>query len=115
MITLLPNAESAQIDPRKLHDYALDFGHDTGRYKAAFFAQIGYAAERWRELEHDIRTQHLSQHADKGKATEYGQKYTITALLHGPNGECRWVTTVWIIRPGNDYADLVTIEPAQRR
>ena len=33
------------IDPRKLRDYALDFSHDTGQYKAAFFAQMGYVAK----------------------------------------------------------------------
>lgn len=115
MITLLPNAENARIDPRKLRDYALDFGHDTGQFKAAFFAQMGYVAEEWQQLEHDIRTQHLVQQADKGLATEYGQKYMITASLTGPTGEKRWVTTVWIVRPGNDSADLVTIEPAARR
>jgi len=115
VITLLPNVEDARIDPRKLRDYALDFGHDTGQYKAAFFAQMGYVAEEWQQLEHDIRAQHLVQHAEKGKATQYGQKYSITAPLIGPNGERRWVTTAWIIRPGNDHANLITIEPAQRR
>ena len=53
MSDLLPNAANAVIDPRKLRDYVLSFAHDTGRYKAAFFAQMGYAAADWRRLEHD--------------------------------------------------------------
>jgi hypothetical protein len=43
----LPNATNAQIDLRKLRDYALHPEHDTGRYMAAFFAQMGYAAANW--------------------------------------------------------------------
>lgn len=115
MTTLLPNADNAHIDPRKLRDYVLNFGHDLGQYKAAFFAQMGYTADKWQQLEYDIREQHLHSLAEEGKFSKYGRKYTITAPLQGPNSEQRWVTTVWIIRTGNDHADLVTIEPAQRQ
>lgn len=110
----LRNAEHARIDPRKLRDYALSLSHETGRYKAAYFAQMGYDAEAWPILEQDIRQQHLTAKAERGAASPFGIKYTITAPLEGPNGETRWVTTVWIFRPGSDVADLVTIEPAQR-
>jgi hypothetical protein len=112
--SLLPNAENARIDARKLRDYALNFGHDVGQFKAAFFAQMGYTADDWQRLERDIREQHLDRPAEMGEASAYGTKYTITAPLSGPEGGSRWVTTVWIIRPGNIYADLVTIEPARR-
>lgn len=112
---LLRNAENAYIDPRKLRDYALSFSHDSGRYKAAFFAQMGYNAEKWWQLENDIREQHLTQRAEEGSASPFGIKYIITAQIQGPSGESRWVTTVWIFRPGEDRAHLVTIEPARRR
>lgn len=111
----LPNAAHAQIDPRKLRDYALNPEHDTGRYKAAFLAQMGYAADNWQRLEQDIREQHLDQLAEMGQPSLYGRKYTITASLQGPLGPARQVTTVWIVRPGSDWAELVTIEPALRR
>jgi len=58
---------------------------------------------------------YLTQPADPGQQSLFGQKYTVTAPLVGPKGEARQVTTVWIVRPGNDWADLVTIEPALRR
>lgn len=112
---LLPNALNAQIDPRKLRDYALNAEYDTGRYKAAFFAQMGYAADHWRRLEQDIREQHLTQPAEAGQLSSYGRKYTITGPLQGPRGPARQVTTVWIFRPGCDWAELVTIEPAAHR
>lgn len=112
---LLPNAENARIDPRKLRDYALNFSHASGRFKAAFFAQMGYSADSWQLLERDIREQHLSEFVEKGSASPFGTKYNITALLIGPSGESRWITTVWIFRKGRSFADLVTVEPAKRR
>jgi len=43
---LLPNAYLAEIDPQKLHGYLLSKTHPVGRFKARFFAALGYAAER---------------------------------------------------------------------
>ena len=114
MVDLLPNADKTLIDARKLRDYALNPEHASGKFKAAFFAQMGYDVANWRQLEKDIRTQHLSQPAEPGQSTPYGRKYTITAPLRGLTGEARQVTTVWIFRPGSDCAELVTIEPAAR-
>jgi hypothetical protein len=111
----LPNAKQARIDPRKLRDYALNPEHDSGQYKAEFFAQMGYTMANWEQLERDIREQHLSQAAQSGKPSGYGRKFSITAPLRGPNRALRQVTTVWIFRLGNDFAELVTIEPAARR
>ena len=111
----LPNADKAQIDPRKLRDYAPNPAHYSGRYKAAFFAQMGYTAENWQLLEHDIREQILTQSAQPGQPSPYGHKYTITARLQGPQGTARRVTTAWIFRLDHDFAELVTIEPATRR
>jgi hypothetical protein len=111
----LPNAASAQNDPRKLRDYALNPEHDSGRFKAAFFAQTGYTADHWQRLEQDIREQHLAQPAEAGQPSPYGRKYTIIAPWQGQHGLARQVTTVWIFRPGRDWAELVTIEPAAHR
>lgn len=115
MLSTIPLPEQARIDPRKLREYALNPGHESGRFKAAFFAQMGYASTDWQQLERDIREQHLPQPAELGQLSPFGQKYTVTAALIGPSGEARQVTTVWIVRPGNNWADLVTIEPAPRR
>lgn len=115
MLSRIPHAEEARIDARKLREYVLNPGHESGRFKAIFFAQMGYQAADWERLEHDIRAQHLAQNALPGQPSPYGVKYTITAPLTGPTGEERWVTTVWIVRHGEDRADLVTITPAARR
>jgi hypothetical protein len=114
MMNRLPNAEQAQIDPRKLRDYVLNPEHTSGRFKAEFLAQMGYTTNNWEQLEHDIRD-HLAQSAVSGSPSVYGRKFTITAPLRGPNGVIRQITTVWIFRPSNDFAELVTLEPAARR
>lgn len=110
----LPNHENARIDPRKLRDYALNPEHNSGKYKAVFFQQMGYTPENWQQLERDLRAQHLLQYASEGKPSPFGSKYIITAPLQGPNGVERQVTTVWIIRAGENFPRLVTIEPASR-
>jgi hypothetical protein len=115
MPEFLPNAPRARIDPRKLRDYVLNPKHETGKYKAAFFAQMGYTVENWKKLEEDIRSQHLPQSVETGQESPFGQKFTITAPLKGPEGETRQVTTVWILRPGRSLPELVTVEPATRR
>jgi hypothetical protein len=112
---LLPKATNAEIDPRKLRDYVLNPEHSTGRYKAAFFAQMGYAAQDWPRLERDIREQHLTQPATPGQVSPFGRKYLITAPLQGPSGPARQVTSVWLLRPSRERVELITIEPAARR
>ena len=111
----LPNASRARINPRKLRDYVLNPKHETGKYKAAFFAQMGYTADNWKTLEEDIRTRRLSQPVETGQPSPFGQKYNITAPIKGPQDESRWITTVWIIRLGKDWPELVTVEPATRQ
>src|SRR5712692_5071042 len=97
---LLPNVDRARIDPRKLRDYALNPEHESGQYKAEFFAPMGYLADNWQQLERNVREQHLSQPVERGKPSPFGIKYTITAPLRGPNGVIRQVTTVWLFRAG---------------
>ena len=70
---LLPNAELAEIDPQKLHGYLLSKTHPVGRFKARFFAALGYAAERWQELEADLRMQHLTQDAEPASRCQRGK------------------------------------------
>jgi hypothetical protein len=55
----IPNADRAVIEPTKLHDYLLSRTHPIGRFKAAFFQALGYSSEDWRQLEADLRSQHL--------------------------------------------------------
>lgn len=108
---LLPNADRAEIDPAKLHGYLLSHTHPIGRFKARFFAALGYVADEWQVLEAHLRIQHLSQEALPSPPMPYGQSYTIRAMLRGPNGEAAAVVSVWFIRSGSSVPHFVTASP----
>ncbi len=40
----MPGAERAVIDSAKIRDYLLSPSHPVGRFKAVFFASLGYTA-----------------------------------------------------------------------
>ena len=112
---LLPNAECAAIDPAKLRDYLLNAGHADGASKAAFLALAGYRPENWRQLEHDLRSQHAVADAMPGRPSPYGRKYEIVGPLLGPNGAVLMVRTVWIVRHGHSTPEFVTLVPEPRQ
>jgi uncharacterized protein DUF6883 len=107
----IPNVDRAVIEPAKLHDYLLSRGHPVGRFKASFFLALGYSAATWRQLENDLRSQHLSRDATAEAPTDYGQKYAIRATLVGPSGQSAEVVSVWVIRMGEDIPRFVTAYP----
>ena len=107
----LPNRDRAFIDETKLRGYLLSRQHTLGRFKAAFFASLGYTEENWTQLDEDIRSQHLRLDVEKETATPYGRKFTITGPVTGPTGRTANVVSVWIIRDGEDSPKLVTAYP----
>ena len=110
---LIPNAERATIDPAKLRDYLLSAAHPIGRFKARFFAGLGFSSPRWAELADALRIQHLTQAADAGTPTAHGQKFTIRAILIGPTGQSAVVVSVWFIPTGGDTPRFVTAYPGE--
>ncbi len=112
---LLPNAEHAIIERAKLEDYVLSFSHPVGRFKARFFAGLGFSADRWDVLEQTLRTQHLSQDAEAGVPDAFGQPFTIRAILRGPAGRSALVVSVWLIRAGEAQPRFVTAYPGETK
>lgn len=108
---LLPNAERAEIDAAKLRDYLLSPQHPLGRFKARFFGALGFAADRWEELESALRSQHLTQESEPPSYDALGQKFTIRAILKGPNGQSALVVSVWFVRAGETVPRFVTAYP----
>lgn len=104
----LRNADRAIIEPRKLHDYLLSLAHPLGRFKAQFFAKLGYSSDTWRRLANDLREQHLTQDARTLSPNEYGVKYEIVAPLKGPLGPAVSVVSVWFIPKGGSVPRFVT-------
>lgn len=107
---LLPNPDRAVIDPVKLHGYLLSTTHPIGRFKARFFAALGFTAHNWLELDVALRVQHLTRGAEPGDAASHGQFFTIRAMLQGPTGSAR-VISVWLVRTGEDHPRFVTAFP----
>ena len=108
----VPNAERALIDRAKLTDYLLSPSHPIGRFKARFFNRLGFRADAWEELEQALREQHvLVADAEAGEPDEFGQPFTIRAILRGPNGATAPVVSVWFVRRGDDVPRFVTAYP----
>ena len=101
----IPNADRAVIDPVKLHGYMLSRSHPVGRFKAAFFYALGYSLEKWRRLEADLRSQHLSRDGTLEDQTPHGKKYSIHAPLVGPSGSSADVVSIWFVRTGEESLD----------
>lgn len=110
-LVLVPNADRATIDSAKLLDYVRSATHPVGRFKARFFAALGFASNRWEELANALRIQHLTQDAEVGILTVHVQKYTIRAILLGPSGQSAIIVSVWFISAGGDVPRFVTAYP----
>ena len=111
----IPNADRAVIEPAKLHGYLLSSSHPVGRFKAPFFLGLGYSSQEWRQLESDLRSQHLSQDATPEERGPSGQKYAIHATLIGPSGRAAEVVSVWVVRTGEEFPRFVTADPGGGR
>jgi hypothetical protein len=109
----LPAAEGAVIPPAKIQDYLLSTSHPVGRFKAPFFASLGYTNANWRRLEEDLRDLAISGDAELGKDSPYGRKYEIRGTLRGPSGRSAGVLTVWIVLFGGDVPQFVTAFPEE--
>lgn len=107
----LPNADQAFIDPAKLRDYLLSPTHPVGRFKAPFFAAMGYTQTEWQKLEMDLRAQIEVQEAALSTTSRYGQKYEVRAMLIAPDGRSAVLMTVWIVRTGEQEPRFVTAYP----
>ena len=109
----LPAAERAVIARAKTRDYLLSTSHPVGRFKAPFFARLGYTSANWRRLEEDLLDLAVSGEAELGKNSPYGQKYEISGILSGPSGRSARVLTVWIVLLGGDVPQFVTAFPGE--
>ncbi len=81
----LPAAERAVIEPAKIRNYLLSASHPVGRFKAPFFASLGYTSANWRRLEAGLRDLAVRGDAEPGWDSPYGRKYTIRGTLTGPS------------------------------
>jgi hypothetical protein len=110
----LPNVENAVVAPRKVSEYLLAGTQPRCQHKVAFFAGLGYDAEKWRALA-DALLAHALQHAvTERDETQFGTWYTLEGEFAARRGDRPSIRTVWFIDSGNRIPRFVTAYPAPR-
>ena len=112
---ILPNAERAFIDLRKLRDYSLSFESPKGRHKARVFASaLGITSENAEELR-DILFEIVKENeAESGEIDLFGKRYTVDFSLTTGFGEAV-VRSGWIILHTEDFPRLTTCYVLKRK
>lgn len=110
----LPGVDQAVVSADKICEYLLSDAHPVGRFKAVFFAGLGYSAAEWEVLAADLRVHAVENPALASETNEYGQKYEIRGTMAGPAGKVAVVVAVWIVLHGEDYPRFVTAFPGAR-
>lgn len=94
---LIPNAENAIVDIRKLRDYCLNEEHSTGKHKARLFRSIlGMTAENASELRSILLEVVKTQSAKLERSDGFGQRYTLDFTLEWQN-KSAVIRSGWII------------------
>lgn len=105
---ILPNAEKAFVDLRKLRDYSLSFASPKGRHKARVFAAaLGITAENAEELQNILLGAVKENEAESGELDLFGQRYTVDFDLKTGVGKAK-VRSGWIILHTEDFPRLTT-------
>jgi hypothetical protein len=111
LTAMLPNAKHALVEPAKLRDYLLAQAHPVGRFKARFFCGLGYTSEGWQVLRDDLLRLASSGEAEPSQPGLYGQKFTVSGTLSGPNGRSATVVSVWLMPANGDAPRFITAYP----
>jgi hypothetical protein len=108
---IIPNADSAVVDIRKLRDYCLDATHDEGKHKAYLFATIlGMSAEDADDLRAILLRVVKIHDARLGRRDEYGQRYIIDFEMEW-HGRRAIIRSGWIVEHQSRVPRLTTCFP----
>jgi hypothetical protein len=108
---MLPNAKDAVVESAKVRDYLLSPVHPVGRYKAAVFHALGYVANDWQRLQHDLLALAQGAPAVPGQDSPYGEKFEVSGILKGPSGREALFVTVWLVPAGGKIPRFITAYP----
>jgi hypothetical protein len=108
---LIPNAEQAVVDIRKLRDYCLNPEHDDGKHKARLFLSIlGMVASDAEELRQILLEVVKTHEAQLGRQDEFGQRYTLDFIIEWQNRRAT-LRRGWIVEHGSEALRLTTCYP----
>ncbi|CAN5616475.1 hypothetical protein BH20ACI4_BH20ACI4_05150 [soil metagenome] len=105
---LVPNAENAVVDIRKLRDYCLNPNHEVGKHKARVFASaLNLTENDAGELQTALLEAVKVSDAEIGRLDKYGQHYTVDFEFER-QGKFAIIRSGWIIDTNSDVPRLVT-------
>lgn len=108
---LIPNAENAVVDIRKLRDYCLNPEHDDGKHKARLFPSIlGITPDNAEKLRQILLEVIQSHEAQLGRRDGFGQRYTLDFTIEWQNRSAI-LRSGWIIEHGSEIPRLTTCYP----
>lgn len=108
---LIPNAQNAVVDIRKLRDYCLNPDHDDGKHKARLFSSIlSMTADHAEELRQILLGVVKTHEARLGRQDEFGQRYILDFTLEWQNRSAT-LRSGWIIEYGSEIPKLTTCYP----
>lgn len=107
---IVPGAEIAVIDIRKLRDYCLNPAHDEGKHKARLFGAIGMTANDAEELRIILLDGIKGMDAQIGKQDEFGQRYVVDVPVAW-RGKQVTIRSGWIVEAGSETPRLTTCYP----
>ena len=106
---LLPNAERAFVDTRKLADYCLSAAHPLGRHKAAVFRRVlGLGPPDALTLRDWLLAAARTTPAQVGAADAFGQRFQLDFPVPTRARQRALVRPAWIVRAGEDFPRLTT-------
>jgi hypothetical protein len=108
---LIPNAENAVVDIRKLRDYCLNSEHNTGKHKARLFqSMLGMTRENEPELRQILLEVITTHPAKLGRKDFFGQRYTLDFKLEWQNKNAV-IRSGWIIEINSSIPRLTSCYP----
>lgn len=111
MADLIPYAENAVVDVRKLRDYCLNPDHRKGRDKARVFASaLSMTAKDAESLRLILLEKVRTEVAVPGLRDEFGQRYRVDFTLEWQDRRAR-IRSGWILEHGSEIPRLTTCFP----
>lgn len=108
---LIPNAENAVVDVRKLRDYCLNLEHENGKHKARLFSSIlGMTIDDAEELRQVLLEVVKTHEAQLGRRDEFGQRYTLDFTIEWQDRRAI-LRSGWIIEHSLEVPKLTTCYP----
>ncbi|UBF27785.1 hypothetical protein K9N68_07685 [Kovacikia minuta CCNUW1] len=111
----LPNAQNAEIDPRKFEEYSMNPDNPANQGKWMAFEAIGYDV---RDIGNrriaagnvisQLRQKLTEVSAFQRQPSIYGLRFEVQVVIQGPNGKVGNLLTIWQIDNGAETPRLIT-------